>query len=153
MTGFGCFAVDKCPELQVIVDRYLAVWSSGDEGQVAALYAEEAVFTDSLLGMGAVGPDAIAEFATQRFGPIGDITLEEMGLYAQTDGPDAPTGEQPEMGRIVGVGIHYQWNAVVDGEPAAVDSLTTFYINEGGLITREEVFHDPEGFLAAGLAP
>jgi ketosteroid isomerase-like protein len=153
MIEAGCFAVDKCPELQEIVDRYLAAWSSGDEGQVAALYTEEAVFSDSLLGMGTVGSGAIADLASQRFGQIGDITLEEMGLYAQTNGPDAPAGEQPEMGRIVGVGIHYRWNAVVDDESSEVESLTAFYLNEQGLITREEVFHDPDSFLAAGLAP
>lgn len=153
MVAAGCFAVEKCPELQEIVDRYLAAWSSGDEGLVVALYSEEAVFSDSLLGMDAVGPGEIGELASQRFGPVGDITLEEVGLYAQTDGSDAPTEEQPEMGRIVGVGIHYRWDAAVDGESNAVESLTTLYLNEHGLITREEVFHDPDSFLAAGLAP
>jgi hypothetical protein len=153
MTETGCFAVDKCPELQEIVDRYLAAWSSRDEGQVAALYTEEAVFSDSLFGMGAVGPGEIADLAVKRFGANGDNTLEELGLYAQTNGSDAATDEQPELGRIVGVGIHYRWNALVEGESTAVESLTTFDVDSQGLITGEEVFHDADSLIAAGLAP
>lgn len=41
----------------------------------------------------------------------------------------------------------------VDCVSNEVESLMTFYLNEGGLITHEEVFHDPDSFLAAGLAP
>jgi hypothetical protein len=153
MTDMGCFAVDKCPDLREIVDRYLAAWSSRDKGQVAALYAEEALFSDSMLGMEAAGSGLIADLADQRFGSTGDITLNEIGLYAQTNGTDAPTDEQPEMGRIVGVGIHYQWNAVVEGESTVVESLTTFDVDSQGLITGEEVFHDADSLIAAGLAP
>jgi hypothetical protein len=153
MTDMGCFVVDKCPQLQEIVDQYLAAWSSGDEGQIASLYAEGAVFSDSLLSMEAVGSGAIVDLADQRFGSTGDITLEEMGLYAQTNGSDAPTDEQPELGGIVGVGIHYRWNAVVEGKSEAVESLTTFDVDSQGLITSEEVFHDADSLAAAGLAP
>jgi hypothetical protein len=150
MINSGCFAVDNCPELQEIVDQYLVAWSSGEEGQVAELYAEEAVFSDSLLGMAAVGPKDIADLAGQRFGSTADIKLEEIGLYAQTNGPYAPTDEQPEMGRIVGVRIHYRLYTTEEGESVSMDFLTTFYLNEEGLITREEVFHE---LVAIGFAP
>jgi ketosteroid isomerase-like protein len=153
MTDMGCFAVDKCPELREIVDKYLLAWSSRNEAQVAALYAEEAVFSDSMLGLEAVGSGAIADLADKRFGSTGDITLDEIGLYAQTNGSDAPTDEQPELRGIVGVGIHYRWNALVDGASAAVESLTTFEVGSQGLITREEVFHDADSLVASGLAP
>jgi hypothetical protein len=103
--------------------------------------------------MEAVGSGAIAALADRRFGSIGDIPLEEMDLYAQTYGRYPPTDEQPEKGRIVGVGIHYLWNALADGKSITVESITTFDVNPQGLITREEVFHDPDSIIAAGLAP
>jgi ketosteroid isomerase-like protein len=152
ITEAGCFPVDGCPELREIVDRYLAAWSSRDEGQIAALYTEDAVFTDSLLGMEVEGSGAIAALADQRFGSIGDTPLEYIELYAQIDGRYPPTEEEPENGRIVGVGILYQWNALAGGKSSAVESITTFEVNPQGLITREEVFHDPDSLIAAGLA-
>ena len=153
MTGFGCFAVEECPEFKEIVDKYLLSWSSGDDDQVAALYAKEAVFSDSMLGMAAVGPKAIANLAEQRFGSTGDIKIEEMGLYAQTNGPHAPTVYKFGVGRIVGVGIHYRLYTTVGDASTVLDSLTTFYINEEGLITREEVFHDADSLVMAGILP
>lgn len=152
LTNAGCFPVDGCPELREIVDGYLAAWSSRDVDQIAALYTDDAVFSDSLLGMQAEGSDAIAALAEQRFGSIGDTPLEEIDLYAQTNGRYPPTEEKPKDGRIVGAGISYQWNAFADGKSNAVKSVTTFDINQEGLITREEVFHDPESLIAAGLA-
>ena len=153
MTGFGCFAVEECPELQEIVDKYLSAWSSGDDEQVADLYSEEAVFSDSIRGMAAVGPEAIANLAEQRFGSIRDIKLEEIGLYTQTNGPHAPIDEQPEKGGIIGVGIHYRWYTIVEGASIEIESLTTFNLDSQGLITGEEVFHDADSLVAAGIVP
>jgi len=51
MIELGCFAENGCDELGVYVDQYLAAWSSRDKRQVASLYATDAVFSDSLLGM------------------------------------------------------------------------------------------------------
>jgi hypothetical protein len=53
--GFGCFAVDGLPRLAETVDRYLTARSSSDPDTVAALYSEEASFTDGLADLEATG--------------------------------------------------------------------------------------------------
>ena len=63
--------------------------------------------------MQAEGSAAIAALANQRFGSIGEIPLEEMDLYPQTNGRYPLTEEQPEKGRIVGVSIHYRWRVLL----------------------------------------
>ena len=82
-------------------------------------------------------------------------------LYVQTNGPYAPTEQLPEQGAIIGVGIHYRCNLLVDGKPSTVEGLTTFELgtrmgksfapDPNGLITREEVFYDADSLLASGL--
>ena len=150
--GFGCFAANGCPQLAAIVDRYVTAWTSGDPSQIAALYDDNATFTDSLLQIDAVGPDEISGIAEARFGE-GDVTLEVVEIYAQTNGPDVPTDSDSEIGAVIAVGLHYRISS-----PSAVftsfESLTTFEFgtrqangftpHPEGLITREEVFHNPD---------
>ncbi len=155
MAEYGCFAIDGCLEAQALVDRYMAAWSAGDVDDIAALYADNAVFTDSLLGLHAVGPGAISGLVDERYGS-GDFTVELLGVYGQTNGYQSPTDESPELGRLVGIGIHYR---VSDEDTGVIvlESLTTFELghwqpgssnrNPRGLITREEVFHEPDTFL------
>jgi len=105
-TGFGCFAANGCPDLATVVDRYVATWTSGDPGHIAALYDENATFTDSFLQIDAVGLEEISGIATARFGQ-GDVTLEVVEIYAQTNGPDVPTDTNSEVGEVIAVGLHY----------------------------------------------
>jgi hypothetical protein len=163
MVSMGCFAPGEggSEQLQKIADRYLAAWSSGDKARIAALYRNNAVFSDTMLGLQAQGPAAISELSDKRFGSAGTITFEVIDLYVQTNGPDPPTKQQPEQGAIIAVGIHYRCNLVVEGKPASVESLATFDlgtrheksfdIDSDGLIAREEVFYDAESLLASGL--
>jgi len=147
----GCFAVDGCPEVGVIVERYVTAWASGDPDQIASLYDDDATFTDTLLGIEAVGPDEISGVAAIRFGP--DDVVEVIEVYAQTNGPDVPVEDGSEVGRVIAVGIHYRVSSP-GADAAGFESLTTFEIgarqDDGfaphpeGLITREEVFHSPD---------
>ena len=88
-------------------------------------------------------------------------TLGLIDLYVQTGGPYQPKETQPWQGQIVAVGIHHRNTRVVDGTPKIVESRATFElgtrqksafaIDPNGLIVREEVFHDADSLLAAGL--
>lgn len=158
MLEFGCFAIDGCPELQRHVDWYLDAWSSGDVEQIAALYAENATFTDSLLGIDATGPDEISLLSEARFGS-GERNFEVVDVYAQTSGPEPATEDEEYNGPVIAVGIHYRVS--VDGR-TGYESLTTFELgtrqvrgfdlHPQGLITREEVFYDPDTLVASGIA-
>jgi hypothetical protein len=150
--GFGCFAANGCPQLAAIVDRYVTAWTSGDPSQIAALYDDNATFTDSLLQIDAVGPEEISGIAEARFGE-GDVTLEVVEIYAQTNGPDVPTDTDSEIGGVIAVGLHYRVSSP-SADFISFESLTTFEFgtrqangfapHPEGLITREEVFHNPD---------
>ena len=151
--GIGCFAVDDCPAFEDIVDRYVAAWAAGDSGSIAALYAEDATFTDTLLGLEASDARAIGGLADRRFGSS-VVTIEVLDLYAWTDGITAPTEGNPDAGRLIGIAIHYR--ATVDGEPGAQEAITTlelgirtnrFDADPEGLIHREVVYHQPDVLL------
>jgi hypothetical protein len=163
MVEVAVFAPGKggSEHLQEIADRYLAAWASGDKGRIAALYRTDATFSDTALGLQAQGADAIAELGEKRFGAGSPVSFEVIDFWVQTNGPAPPTDELPEDGAIIGVGIHYRSNLVVDGTPSTVEGLTTFELgtrvgnafdpDPNGLITREEVFYDADSLLASGL--
>jgi hypothetical protein len=150
--GFGCFATNGCPQLATIVDRYVTAWTSEDPSQIAALYDDNATFTDSLLQIDAVGPEEISDIAGARLGE-GDVTLEVVEIYAQTNGPDVPTDTDSEIGEVIAVGLHYRISSP-SADFTSFESLTTFEFgtrhangftpHPDGLITREEVFHNPD---------
>ncbi|MCP3974115.1 MAG: nuclear transport factor 2 family protein [bacterium] len=154
--GFGCFATSGCPNLATIVDRYVTAWTSGDPSQIAALYDGNATFTDSLLRIDAVGPEEISGIAEVRFGQ-GDVTLEVVEIYAQTNGPDVPTDTDGNVGEVIAVGLHYRVSSPSADFPS-YESLATFEFgtrqtngfapHPEGLITREEVFHNPDALAA-----
>ena len=154
--GFGCFAANSCPNLATIVDRYVTAWTSGDPDQIAALYDDNATFTDSLLRIDAVGPEEISGIAEARFSQ-GDVTLEVIEIYAQTNGPDVPTDPGGNVGEVIAVGLHYRVPSA-SADFTSFESLATFEFgtrqangftpHPKGLITREEVFHDPDALAA-----
>jgi hypothetical protein len=163
MVSFGSFAPGKGgPEqLQKIADQYLSAWSSGDKAQIAALYGDEAAFVDTMLGLQAQGPAAIGELLNKRFGSAGKVSFKILDLYAQTDGPDPPNSQSPRQGTLIAVGIHYQGTVTANGTSRTIEGLTTlqlgtrmgryFSLDPNGLVTREEVFYDPDSLLASGL--
>lgn len=163
MISFGWFASGKGgPErLQKIADEYLAAWSSGDKARIAGLYRDDAIFTDTMLGLQAQGAAAISELRDKRFGSADKVTFEIIGLYAQTNGYAPPTDEIPGNGAVIAVGIHYRCTLVMGGKSTTVEGLTTFELGDrqgksfapdpNGLITREEVFYDPDSIMASGL--
>jgi len=164
LTGLGCFADSGCvAELEAIANQYVAAWSSGNEEKIAALYADDAVFEDTMFGLEGEGSSAIARLADERIGPKANAKLEVLGLAAQINGPSAPTETQPDQGGIIAVAIHYRWTATIDDDEMTGEGLTTFELGTrmkssfepepDGLITREEVFHDAESLITAGMAP
>jgi ketosteroid isomerase-like protein len=167
LATYGVFAPGQSgpQQLQQIADRYLSAWGSGDTNRIAALYHPDAVFTDTILGLTAQGGAAIGELGEERFGTTKPVTFEIIDLYAQTYGYKPPAAFS-QSGAIIGVGIHYKCNLLVDGKPSTVESLTTFelgtrqgggwnYLNydldPDGLIHREEVFYRADSLLASGL--
>jgi len=145
---FGCFAFDGCPQLDEIVRRYTTAWVSGDPKRIAELYADDAEFSDTLLGIDTTGSQDISGVADQRFG-TGNFTLEVLEVFAQTDGPAAPTDAKPDIGEIIAVSIHYR--IIPDSGGPQLDSLamfelgtrhsTRFETHSLELITRENVLH------------
>lgn len=153
--GIGCFAVDACPALQDTVDRYVSAWTDRNPDAIAALYHEDATFSDTLLGLSASGKDAIGELADTRFGSGEELTIEVLDLYAWTNGTTPPSEFSPDTGRLVGVAIHYR--ATVDGTTTTQEAVTTLELgiktdidieaDPDGLIHHEEAYHAPDTLL------
>ena len=144
----GCFVpeTDCGAGLRGTVDRYIEAWGSGDEEAIAALYANDATFTDAVLGIAASGPSDIASTRDARFGS-GDAACEPIHLYAQTFGDEGD-------GRVIGIGIQYRCTL---GTGEQVENLTMlelgtrlpdfFEPDPDGLIVREEVLHDAQSLV------
>ena len=115
----GVFAPGKGgpKQLQEIVDRYLAAWSSGDKARIAALYQRRPSFSDTMRGLQARGAAAIADLGEKRFGSADAITFKMIDLYAQTNGPYPPRAAT-HRGAIIGVGsttgAPWSWTAHQD---------------------------------------
>ena len=160
--GIGCFAVDGCPAFQDTVERYIAAWSSRGPDAIAALYSDDALFVDSLLGLEAKGADDIGDLAEERFGSAGNLTIEVLGLYAWTDGRIPPSDAAPDRGQIIGVAIHYRTSLDTNGITEIQEGVTTlelgsrdetsFEADPEGLIHHEDVYHEPTSLLA-GIKP
>ena len=154
----GCFALEDCPTLEDTVGRYVQAWSSRNADDIAVLYSDDAAFTDSMLGLEAAGGGDVAELADVRFGSGGDLTVDVLGLYAWTDGFRPPSDVSPDLGRLIGVAIHYRATVVEDGTKRIQEGLSTLELGERdeagleadpeGLIHHEEVFHRAESLLA-----
>ena len=148
----GCSA-----DVRAAADRYVMAWSSGDPGQIAALYSDDAALRDTMFGIEASGADEIGQSVTERFGSgEGTMTIEE--IYGVTvHGSLIPSGSPSNHGDVAGVGIRYQWTPDVGGTSTTMDSLVLFHFGriEAGkfvsdhtnLIVREEVFHNPDSLM------
>lgn len=160
--GFGCFAVDGCLALQETVDRYVAAWTERDADAIAALYADEAWFTDSLLGLEAAGAESIGALADRRFGSAEQLSIEVLDLFSWTDGYGQPSESDPTHGDLIGVAIHHRV-MVSDGDAAQMqEAVTTLELcdryvrnlytytdpDPKGLIHRETVYHESSSLLA-----
>jgi len=145
---------DGCStELTATAARYAAAWSSGNTEQIAALYADDATFTDSMFGIEATGAE-ISQSIAERFGSAG-ATMSIQEVYGVTLASSlTPLGSRSLEGDIVGVGIRYQWTVDAGGTATTVDSLALSYFGRvvdgkfetdmQHLIVREEVFHNPQ---------
>lgn len=150
MIEMGCFAIDECPMATDIANSYVRAWTSGDSGAIADIYADDAEFVDTILGINESGSDNISKLADRRFGS-GAWDLEVVEVYAMTRGWRQPTENQPNQGDVIGIGINYR--IVDDAGNTVINSLATFEMgtrelngftsHPEGLITYEEVFHDP----------
>ena len=161
--GFGCFKVDGCPALHGTVDRYIAAWTSRDAGAIAALYSDEAQFTDSLLGLEAAGPEHIGNLADSRFGSTGRLEIDVLDLFSWTDGYGQPSESDPTHGSLIGVAIHYRATVGNGGVEQVQEAVATLelchrYVSNlytytdpdpAGLIHREVVYQDPSSLLAS----
>lgn len=146
----GCQPDGCAVEAQGFASRYLAAWSGGGADAIAAMYRDDATFSDSLLGIEVEGSAAIAQIADQRFG-TGAPSCSVIDLAGLTNG-----GE-----RIIGLAIHALC-VPASGEPAGgVESVFVlrfgayagegFEVDSGGLVTSEDVYHDAESLAASSL--
>ena len=165
--GFGCFAVDGCPALQETVDRYIAAWTARDTDAIAALYSDDAEFIDSLLGLESAGDEDIGDLGDERFGSVGQLSIEVLDLFSWTDGYGQPSESDPTHGSLIGVAIHYRATAIDGGVEQVQEAVTTLELcrryvrnlytytdpDPEGLIHREVVYHAPTSLLAALAKP
>ena len=162
----GCFSDHGCSdEYDALVSDYVAAWSSGEAGKIAALYRDDAVFTDSLLGLNVTGAQEIGRLGQTRFGPATRVSIEVLGRYAQTYTYKTPYSGDPYLGSIIGVGIHYRAAMTTEGQEMSLDSFSLLHYatftplgldaDPDGRITDERVFHDAASLAswlqAAGL--
>ena len=150
MLGFGCFGVEACPDAQAMVDRYSRAWNSGESDLIAALYADDATFTDSVSGIEVTGAREISGLSDRRLGPGANAEIEVVGVYAQTNEYQLPSEATGDLGQVIALGIHYRV-LDPDGDAPPLQRLATFELgtrrsggfdlHPEGLITREEVFH------------
>ncbi len=167
MFPLGCFRDHGCSDqYDQLVTDYVSAWTSGDAKQIAALYRDDAVFTDSLLGLKAEGARQIGSLGQERFGPATDVSIEVLGTYAQTNRYLVSTSAQPFLGAIIGAGVHYRATMSMNGQEVSLESFTLLRyatFSPGGLdtdpdgrIVEERVFHDAASLTswlqAAGLA-
>ena len=167
MFPLGCFADHGCSDqYDQWVSDYVSAWSSGDAGKIAALYRDDAVFTDSLLGLDVTGAAEIGRLGQTRFGPAAGVSIEVLGRYAQTDTYKTPYSADPNLGAIIGVGVHYRATMTIDGQEVSLESFALLHYatftplgldaDPDGRIVDEQVFHDAESLAswldAAGLA-
>jgi ketosteroid isomerase-like protein len=139
----GCFAIDGCPDLSELANRYLSAWQSGDKDQVASLYSSDATFEDRVFGLSATGADEIADLAAQRFGPPDSFTVEEIEVWAQTDGYLPP-------GELIGIGLRYQWTIDTPTTQTTVDAVTLMSVSDNRIVT-ELVFYEPDSLLSSSI--
>jgi SnoaL-like domain len=154
MFPLGCFREQGCSDrYQQLVNGYISAWSSGDASQIAALYRDDAVFTDSLLGLSAQGAQQIGQLAQARFGAEGQVDLEVVDQYAQTYGYGAAYSNHPYVGAVIAAPIRYRATMAVGGQPITRESFTFLRFaswtpaaglstEPDGRIVEERVFHD-----------
>lgn len=154
MFPLGCFRDQGCSDqYQQLVNGYISAWSSGDAAQIAALYRDDAVFTDSLLGLSAQGAHQIGQLAQTRFGAEGQVNLEVVDKYAQTYGYGVAYSKHPYVGAVIAAPIRYRATMTVSGQPTTRESFTFLRFaswtpaaglstEPDGRIVEERVFHD-----------
>jgi ketosteroid isomerase-like protein len=140
-------------EFSAMADRYAAAWSSGNPDQVAALYSDDAAFSDSMFGIAVTGADEISQSVADRFGR-GGTTMSIQEAYGVTLARSLiARGSPSEAGEVAGVGVRYQWTVDTEDGSTTVESLSLLYFGSvvdgffepdpDGLIVTEEVFHNP----------
>lgn len=153
MFPLGCFRDHGCSDqYEQLVNGYVSAWSSGDAAQIAALYRDDAVFTDSMLGLSAHGAPEIGQLAQTRFGGASDVSIEVLNSYTQTNGYAYPYSKHPYVGAIIAAVVGYRATATVNGQAASLDSFTFLRFaswtpagldtDPDGRIVEERVFHD-----------
>lgn len=154
MFPLGCFRDQGCSDqYEQLVSGYVSAWSSGDASQIAALYRDDAVFTDSLLGLNAQGAQQIGQLAQTRFGAEGQVNLEIVDKYAQTYGYGVAYSQHPYVGAVIAAAIRYRATITVSGQPTTRGSFTFLRFaswrpgaglssDPDGRIVEERVFHD-----------
>jgi ketosteroid isomerase-like protein len=120
----------------VVQERYAEAWASGDAGQVAALYADDAERHDGLAGIDLVGADAIGAEAVRWAAALGNPSWDVSLAFAEKRG--APG--QDQLGAI--------YTMTADG--CAVDVGIVFDTDENGRITREVIHYDTATLRSCG---
>jgi ketosteroid isomerase-like protein len=149
----ACEETDCAVKAEGIANQYVDAWNSLNTDSIAALYATDATFSDTMFGLSASGATEIGNLLSSRFGS-GEASMTVDTAYIMTVDGSLVTGDSPAAaGDIAGVGIHHTWNAESADGPAQVESLTLLRFGEvidgkyqphpEALVVSEELFHTP----------
>jgi ketosteroid isomerase-like protein len=128
---------------------FAAAWSGGDQAEIAGIYAEEAIFVDSLFHISLEGSEAISDYAlsyiTQFPGAEWHLIssfAEDYSVYSMNEG-DA---FHPQGGVY---SITFQDADSVPCEIRAVVIITPDYDNK---VIEQSIYYDAESLIGCGLA-
>jgi hypothetical protein len=116
--------------LTELMDAYVTGWSSGDPGQVEALYAETAVRVEALYGVELEGSTEIARYATGFFQRHGDAVLRIVEPFVFGRGGDT---WDPNVGAVF---------SLVDAAGCSVEFAVLLEGDASGAVTSERVYYN-----------
>ena len=130
------------------LDELLAAWNGHDSRRLAALYAEDAVVEEMILGSPVHrGPEEVAAWAEVQFAGLPDLRFEVGRAFAAGD---RLVLEWVYIGTYTG---QFPGLPPGAGQAVSVPGVTVFEL-EGGRIVRETLYYDSYTFLVqTGVAP
>jgi steroid delta-isomerase-like uncharacterized protein len=128
------------------LDRFAAAWEARDPDAIAALYADDAVLTEAVLGSDTwTGPEEIREWAANNFAGFPDLALVASNAFVSGDHAamewiytGSYTGEIPGL-------------PPGTGQQIAIPGASVLEFRDG-LIVRDTMYYDRATFEAQFMA-
>ncbi|MGB8860039.1 MAG: nuclear transport factor 2 family protein [Ilumatobacteraceae bacterium] len=113
--------------------RWAAAWTGHDVADIRALFAADAVRVDGFAG-GEQDLAGLEAWASALFAAAPDLTVAVTDVFASGLGP----------------GVVADMTATVNGAPCTVRTGVVWETGDLGLVTREDVYYDPDTLIACG---